>query len=98
MIGENDKMIYLDNAATTFPKPDLVLDYVNWVQRNCAVNIGRGSYKLAQEAVQISDKAKIKFAEFVHANSANDVVFTPSATIAANEIIYCKFGKGLGLD
>ena len=27
MIGENDKMIYLDNAATTFPKPDLVLDY-----------------------------------------------------------------------
>lgn len=88
MIGENDKMIYLDNAATTFPKPDLVLDYVNWVQRNCAVNIGRGSYKLAQEAVQISDKAKIKFAEFVHANSANDVVFTPSATIAANEIIY----------
>lgn len=81
-------MIYLDNAATTFPKPDLVLDYVNLVQRTCAVNTGRGSYKLAREAVQILDKAKIKFAEFVHANSASDVIFTPSATIAANEIIY----------
>ena len=31
-------MIYLDNAATTFPKPDCVYDKVNIVQRTIAVN------------------------------------------------------------
>jgi cysteine desulfurase family protein len=88
-------MIYLDNAATTFPKPEIVFEYVDWVQRNCAVNTGRGSYKLAQEAMKISDRARIKFAELVHASSANSVVFTPSATVAANEVIYGLDWDGL---
>ena len=79
-------MIYFDNAATTFPKPDIVLDYVDWVQRNMAVNVGRGSYKVAKEAMQITDLAKQRMGELVHANSAQNVFFTPSATIAANEI------------
>lgn len=81
-------MIYFDNAATTFPKPDIVLDYVDWVQRNMAVNVGRGSYKVAKEAMRITDLAKQRMGELVHANSAQNVFFTPSATIAANEIIF----------
>lgn len=80
-------MIYLDNAATTFPKPDAVYNYVDWVQRNIAVNIGRGSYHVAREAMDIVESAKGKLARLVHANSSESVVITPSATIAANEII-----------
>ena len=53
-------MIYLDNAATTFPKPNEVLDYVDWVQRNIAVNVGRGSYSVAKEAMSIVEEGKAK--------------------------------------
>lgn len=80
-------MIYFDNAATTFPKPKEVLDYVDWVQRNIAVNVGRGSYSVAKEAMSIVEEGKAKLACFVHANSMQDVFFSPSATIAANQII-----------
>ena len=80
-------MIYLDNAATTFPKPDCVYDKVNTVQRTIAVNVGRGSYRAASEAMRIVDEAKQLLADLVGAAGPDDVVFTPSATIAANEII-----------
>lgn len=81
-------MIYLDNAATTFPKPEQVYRAVDYVQRNMAVNIGRGSYKTANEAMHIADEARYMMAGLVGVDDPKKVVFTPSATIAANEIIY----------
>lgn len=81
-------MIYLDNAATTFPKPDVVYQTVDYVQRNVAVNIGRGSYKIADDAIQIADETRYLMAELVGIDNPNNVVLTSSATIAANEIIY----------
>ena len=80
-------MICLDNAATTFPKSDCVYDKVNIVQRSIAVNVGRGSYSAASEAMRIVDETRQLLASLVGAASPDDVVFTPSATIAANEII-----------
>ena len=80
-------MIYLDNAATTFPKPECVYDKVNTIQRTIAVNVGRGSYSAAFEAMQIVDETRMLLASLVGAANPNCVVFTPSATIAANEII-----------
>ena len=41
------RIIYLDNAATTFPKPECVYKRMDYVNRNLAVNAGRGSYELA---------------------------------------------------
>lgn len=38
----NSKTIYLDNAATTFPKPESVYTEMDYVNRNLAVNTGRG--------------------------------------------------------
>ncbi len=80
-------MIYLDNAATTFPKPDCVYDKVNTVQRTIAVNVGRGSYSVAAEAMRVVDETRQLLASFVGAAGPESVVFTPSATIAANEVI-----------
>ena len=80
-------MIYLDNAATTFPKPDCVYDRVDIVQRTIAVNVGRGSYHAASEAMRIVDETRQLLASLVGAADPDTVVFTPSATIAANEII-----------
>lgn len=80
-------MIYLDNAATTFPKPEKVYDVVDKVQRTLAVNAGRGSYKAAREASNIINDARRRIAELVKIQDESRVVFTPSSTIAMNQIL-----------
>ena len=80
-------MIYLDNAATTFPKPECVYEKVNTIQRTISVNVGRGSYSAATEAMRIVDETRQMLSLFVGAIGPESIVFTPSATIAANEII-----------
>lgn len=80
-------MIYLDNAATTFPKPDCVYERVNTTQRTIAVNVGRGGYRAAAEAMKIVDEVRVLLAQMVGAQSPDRIIITPSATIAANEII-----------
>lgn len=80
-------MIYLDNASTTFPKPDIVYDVADKVQRTCAVNAGRGSYKAAQEASDIIHNARKRMAELVNIQDENRVIFAPSSTIAMNQVL-----------
>lgn len=79
--------IYLDNAATTFPKPECVYQKMDEINRSLAVNAGRGSYALAREAVKIMDKVRAELLELVNASQVAEVVITPSATIAFNQII-----------
>ena len=43
-------MIYLDNAATTFPKPECVYERMDAYGRSSVVNAGRGAYRAAREA------------------------------------------------
>ncbi len=80
-------MIYLDNAATTYPKPDVVWETVDWVQRNIPFNAGRGGYAMAAKASQIIEDTRTAMAQFVDVPDADRVVFTPSATYAANAVI-----------
>jgi len=79
--------IYLDNAATTFPKPDCVYEAMDHANRHLAVNAGRGSYTLGKKASQIIDHAKELVKKIANATDVAEVVFTASATIAFNEII-----------
>ena len=80
-------MIYLDNAATTYPKPKEVTDaFVLWGSEKC-VNAGRGSYRLAAEAERQIQYTRHAMAEYVHTVSDDDVYFTASATMAANVIL-----------
>ena len=77
---------YMDYAATTFPKPECVLARMDEVNRTLAVNTGRGVYQKAREAVQIMDEAREKLADLV-SSDASKVVFSPSASIALNQIL-----------
>lgn len=81
-------MIYLDNSATTFPKPECVYHAVEYAQRNLAVNTGRGNYKTASKASEIVEETRILLSNLVNLNNSNNVVFTPSATIASNQVIF----------
>lgn len=80
-------MIYLDNAATTYPKSEKVYQAMDWANRNLSVNAGRGSYSLAQKASAIMTETKALLRKLVSAEASASVVFTPSITIALNEII-----------
>lgn len=79
--------IYLDNAATTFPKPEEVYVAMDNLNRTGAVNAGRGSYKLAQIASELLYDTKNKIANLCNAPNAAKVIFTPSITIALNQIL-----------
>ena len=84
---ENEKMVYMDNAATTYPKPECVYHAMNEANRCLSVNTGRGSYRLAQIAVEGMDVLRTELLKFIYADNQAEVVFTPSATIACNQII-----------
>ncbi len=79
-------MIYLDNAATTYPKPECVYREMDRVNRTLAYNAGRGSYKGASSAQRLIGELKDKIRGLVHAKGY-ECFLTPSATIALNEII-----------
>ena len=80
-------MIYLDNAATTYPKPEEVYEKMDMLTREMSVNAGRGSYELARKATDVINGTRVKIAEFFGAEDVNDVVFTSSATEAANRVL-----------
>lgn len=79
-------MIYLDNAATSFPKPESVCDVMDKINRNLMVNAGRGTYKLAAKANLLINETKMNLAKMV-GSMAEDVYFLPSDTYAMNCII-----------
>lgn len=80
-------MIYLDNAATTFPKPECVYKELDYANRYYAFNAGRGNYNESNNAYSIIDKARDSVAGIVGLDKAS-VIFSSSATEALNQIIY----------
>ena len=80
-------MIYLDNAATTFPKPEYVYFQMDKVNREMAINSGRGSYKLAQSASKMIADTKTQIRKMINVDSTAEVIFAPSITIAINQVL-----------
>lgn len=80
-------MIYLDNAATTFPKPEPVYAAMDQCARGAAVNAGRGNYRLAREAAKTVKNVKRDLLSLCNARGLAEVIFTPSATVAINQIV-----------
>ena len=46
-------MAYFDNAATTYPKPECVYQYMDKFYRECGGNAGRGNYEQAKSAGEL---------------------------------------------
>jgi len=89
-----DKLIYLDNAATSFPKPQRVIDWMVDTYTRLGVSPGRGSYDLAMEAADLVFKTRQKLALFFGASDPDRVVFTANATDALNLAIQGLVGPG----
>ena len=76
-------LVYLDNAATT-QKPLAVLDAMRAFELHDYANIHRGVHALSQRATDAFEAARAKVAAFVHARSADEIVFVRGATEAIN--------------
>jgi cysteine desulfurase family protein len=77
-------MIYLDNAATTFPKPEAVYQAADKAARECGGNPGRGAYALSRSAAGIVDGARLKIARLFNIPDYNRVIFSLNCTDALN--------------
>lgn len=81
-------MHYFDNAATTFPKPEIVYKAMDEFYRTNGVNIGRGQFKEASIANKMVEETKDLILSLFHCNKGNrQVVFTSSATEAINLVL-----------
>lgn len=80
-------MIYLDNSATTFPKPRIVINSVNNALVNYGANPGRGGHKLALKASQIMFDSRNTIMRFFNAPDENSVIFTGNCTTACNMVL-----------
>lgn len=79
-----DRFVYLDNAATSYPKPPEVLDGVCRTYARIGVSPGRGSYDLSEEASRFVDDVRQGLAGFFDAPDPRRVVFAANATDALN--------------
>ena len=81
-----DRTAYFDNAATTFPKPKEVYQFMDSSYRGYGVNVGRGQHKLAAQAAAMVAETRSLILELNHCPNKT-VVFTPTATEALNVIL-----------
>lgn len=86
-------MIYFDNAATSFPKPDSVaIAVANAI--NTLGNPSRGSYELALDASRVIYKTREKISQLFNLDNPSNVAFTSNATESLNIAINGCFNFG----
>lgn len=89
-----EELIYLDNAATTWPKPDRVYDFMTDFYRHNGVNPGRSGFDAAVGAGDLVEKTRAMFTEFFRADSPERTVFVHNATDGLNLVIQGLLEKG----
>lgn len=77
-------MIYLDNAATTFPKPACVVDAVTDCMINRGGNPGRGGHKLSEASAEKIIECREELASLLGVNTPQQFIFTKNTTEALN--------------
>ena len=86
-------MIYLDNAATTYPKPLNVIK-ASFDANKSSANPGRSGYKSAMLASEKMFECRQKAADFFGLENVENCILTPSCTIALNTVIHGTLSRG----
>ncbi len=82
----NTNIIYFDNAATTYPKPDVVYKECMEIYKMIGVNPGRGIHRLSNSAFEIVAETRDLLSTIFKSHS-DKIHFTPSVTFSLNQII-----------
>ncbi|MHB9002459.1 MAG: aminotransferase class V-fold PLP-dependent enzyme [Coriobacteriia bacterium] len=86
--------IYLDHAATSFPKPTTVVDAVTHALTELGGNPGRGVYELAMRSSRAVFEARASCARLLGVPDAADLIFVPSCTYACNLMLFGSLKSG----
>lgn len=87
-------MVYLDNAATSWPKPDCVGEAILGYLRDIGASPGRSGHRLANEAERLRFDAREGLAELFGVSTPMRVIFTANATEALNLVIRGLLASG----
>jgi cysteine desulfurase/selenocysteine lyase len=79
-----EDLIYLDNGATSFPKPEAVYAFMDKFYRNNGVSPGRSGYDLSIETGNIIENARKTMAAYFNGRDPNRLIFSANATDALN--------------
>ena len=79
----DEKLIYLDNAATT-QKPIQVLKKIEEYYKNTNANVHRGAHQLSAKATEEFENARCLIKDYINAYSEKEIIFTRNATEAIN--------------
>ncbi len=91
-----ENLIYLDNAATSWPKPDKVYDFMVKFYRDCGVNPGRSGFDAAIEAGNILENLRLKMTRFFGGDEVTPerLCFGYNATDALNLLLQGTLSEG----
>ena len=89
-----DTLIYLDNAATLYPKPDEVYEYMISFYRQFGVNPGRSGYDLCIEAGQVVERTRRQLTGFFNGTDWTRLVFGYNSTDALNLALFGLLQQG----
>ncbi|HEL2441596.1 TPA: cysteine desulfurase [Streptococcus suis] len=82
-VVNDESLVYLDNAATT-QKPQQVLDVLADYYQTDNANVHRGVHTLSERATARYEAARQKVADFIHAKSSKEILFTRGTTTSLN--------------
>lgn len=88
------RRIYLDNAATSFPKPESVYAAMDDYNRRNGAAIGRGAYRSAVEATAVVQRCRKKIADLLGAEGPERIVFTFNGTDSLNLALHGILSRG----
>ena len=88
------KKLYFDSAATSFPKPESVIEAVTDYMKNYGTNVNRGGYQSAYSTASVVYDTREKLCRLFEFSPCENVVFTQNITYALNMILkgYLKRG------
>lgn len=95
MSPEYSKMIYFDNAATSWPKPTVVAAAMHDYMTQCGIGFGRSSGRQAEFVRVTIEKLRRGLAALLHA-TAEEIILTTSATDGLNLVIQGLFLQRFG--
>lgn len=81
-------IVYLDNAASSWPKPPEVIKAMKQCMDEFAANPGRGSHQLSLKASRAIYKVRNTTANFFGVKNPNDIIFTQNTTHALNLALF----------
>jgi cysteine desulfurase/selenocysteine lyase len=84
-------LVFLDSAASS-QKPVQVLEAMEQVYRATYANVHRGAYSFSMHSTDLYEQARAKIAQFIGAESSDQIVFTRNATEALNLLAY-SYGR-----